>query len=335
VDVLDELDVQSVIGGMAPIGILIALVGAVFLSLGAQFQHRGVELVEEKHGSGAKAGLSIRQLMYLLARPSWVIGTVMLGLAIILQLTSLGFAPLIVVQPIGAVALVITAIVNARVTKVKIEGPVLRAIALCVGGIALFVTFAAIFAEEQVVGEAQLVIILSILGGVVLILALTFAFARKRAGALFYIVSAGVLYGFVATLAKVVINRLANLMAGVVGGDFEWLTIGCIVTLLVAAALGAYFVQTAYSLGSPDLVIAGLTVVDPLIAVAIGIAVLGEASGAPLWVIPVWALAAALAIYGVLQLSKHHPQTHARLREAVESALAPDDGSSGKPTSAA
>ena len=68
--------------------------------------------------------------------------------------------------------------------------------------------------------------------------------------------------------------------------------------------------QTAYSLGSPDLVIAGLTVVDPLIAVAIGIAVLGEASNAPLWVIPVWAIAAAIAIYGVLQLAKHHPQTH-------------------------
>jgi len=91
---------------------------------------------------------------------------------------------------------------------------------------------------------------------------------------------------------------------------FEWLTIVCIVALVLAAVLGAYFVQTAYSLGSPDLVIAGLTVVDPLIAVAIGIAVLGEAAHAPLWVIPVWAVAAAVAVYGVIQLAKHHPQTH-------------------------
>jgi len=308
--VIDDLAAQSVIGGIPILGILIALVGAVFLSLGAQFQHRGVELVEERHGSGARAGLSVKQLLHLLARPSWAIGTVMLGLAILFQLASLGFAPLIVVQPIGAVALVITAIVNARITKVKITGGVLRAIALCVGGIALFVTVAAFVAEEQVIGEQQLVIILAILGGVVLLLGLTFVFARKRAGALFYIVSAGVLYGFVATLAKVVINRLGNLMAGIVGGEFEWLTIVCVVALLIAAALGAYFVQTAYSLGSPDLVIAGLTVVDPLIAVAIGIAVLGEAAQAPLWVIPVWAVAGAIAIYGVFQLAKHHPQTH-------------------------
>ena len=45
----------------------------------------------------------------------------------------------------------------------------------------------------------------------------------------------------------------------------------------------------------------GLTVIDPLIAVAIGIAVLGEASNAPLWAIPVWALAGAIAVYGVFQ----------------------------------
>ncbi len=305
---LDDLALQSATGGLIPVGILIALVGAVFLALGAQFQHRGVELVEQRHGSGAKAGLSVKQLMLLLARPSWVIGSVMLGLAIVFQLGSLTFAPLIVVQPIGVVALVITTIVNARVNKLKLEGAVLRAVGFCVGGIALFVTVAAFVAQEQVIREPQLVIILSILGGVLVILGLTFAFARKRAGALFYIVSAGVLYGFVATLAKVVINRLGNIIAGTV--DFEWITVGCIVALVAAAALGAYFVQTAYSLGSPDLVIAGLTVVDPLIAVAIGIAVLGEASNAPLWVVPVWAVAAAVAVYGVFQLAKHHPQTH-------------------------
>ncbi|MEO8528581.1 MAG: multidrug DMT transporter permease, partial [Pseudolysinimonas sp.] len=98
---LDDLGAVSAIGNLAPIGIVIALFGAIFLSLGAQFQHRGVEVVEQRHGTGAKAGLNVRQMLRLLARPSWLIGTVMLGLAILFQLTSLGFAPLIVVQPIG------------------------------------------------------------------------------------------------------------------------------------------------------------------------------------------------------------------------------------------
>lgn len=307
---LDVLVPESAVGQIPVLGILIALVGAVFLSLGAQFQHRGVEVVEERHGSGARAGLSVGQLTRLLARPSWVIGSVMLGLAILLQLTSLTFAPLIVVQPIGAVALVITAIVNARVSKHRLERGAIRAIVFCVGGVAIFVTVAAFVAREQVVTETQLGIILGVLGGVIVLLALAFVYFRKRAGALFYIIGAGILYGFVATLAKVVINRVANLFAGIVGGDFEWLTIGCLVAMLAAMALGAYFVQTAYSLGAPDLVIAGLTVVDPLIAVAIGIIVLGEAATAPIWAIPVWLVAGAIAVYGVFQLAKHHPQTH-------------------------
>lgn len=305
-----ELVADSVVGNIPALGIAIALIGAVFLSLGAQFQHRGVEKVEERHGSGARAGLSVGQLLRLLARPSWVIGTLMLGLAILFQLSSLTFAPLIVVQPIGAVALVITAIVNARITGHKLEGPAIRAIGFCVAGVAVFVTVAAFVAREQVVTELQLSIVLAVLVGVIAILAVAFALFRKRAGALFYIIGAGVLYGFVVTLAKVVINRLANVWAGIVGGEFEWLTIGCFAGMIAAMALGGYFVQTAYSLGSPDLVIAGLTVVDPLIAVAIGIAVLGEAAAAPVWAVPVWLVAGALAVYGVFQLAKHHPQTH-------------------------
>jgi hypothetical protein len=58
-------------------------------------------------------------------------------------------------------------------------------------------------------------------------------------------------------------------------------------------------------------VIAGLTVVDPLIAVAIGILVLGEAATAPVYALVLFALSGVLAIYGVFQLAKHHPQVTA------------------------
>ncbi|MDQ4137314.1 MAG: DMT family transporter [Actinomycetota bacterium] len=285
------------------VGIPIALLGAVFLSLGAQFQHSGVSNVERTHGSGNKAGLNVRQLMRLLGRPAWVVGTVMLGVAIVLQLTSLGFAPLIVVQPLGALALVITAIVNSRATKVRLDHKSIRAIAMCVGGVGLFVTIAAFTATEQAIDETQLLIILGMLGVITVVLAVAFGILRKRFGAIFYILAAGVLYGFVATLAKVVINRVRT-------EQFDLLTLFCVVVLLAATALGAYFVQTAYSVGSPDLVIAGLTVVDPLVAVAIGIVVLGEASQAPLFAVIAFVISGIIAVVGVFQLAKHHPQTH-------------------------
>ena len=294
---LIPIDTVQFFHGSTPVGIAIALVGGFFLALGAQFQHRGVVVVEERHGSGHKAGLSIPQLWRLLRSPWWALGSLLLGLAILCQLTSLGFAPIIVVQPLGVVALVITSVVNARVSHVKLTRDAVRAITFCVVGIAIFVTVAAFVAQETLIREKQLIIILVIMGVVVVLLGVAFGLLRKRFTAIFYILSAGLLYGFVATLAKVVINRLLN-------GNFEWLTVGCVVALVAAAALGAYFVQTAYSVGSPDLVIAGLTVVDPLVAVSIGVIVLGEAAEAPLWTVFVWIAAAAIAVYGVFQLAK-------------------------------
>jgi uncharacterized membrane protein len=115
------------------------------------------------------------------------------------------------------------------------------------------------------------------------------------------VIGAGVLYGFVATLAKVVLNRITS-------GTFDWLEVVCIVMLVAAAVLGGYFVQNAYSSGSPDLVIAGLTVVDPIIAVTIGIVVLGEAATAPPIAAVLFLVAGAVAVAGVFQLAKHQPQ---------------------------
>lgn len=284
------------------LGIPVALLAAVFLALGAQFQHRGVGRVEADTGEiDTSPGLSLKQLLMLLARPSWVLGTLMLGLAVVLQLTSLYLAPIIVVQPLGAIALVITAVVNARVSKVKLDLKSIRAIAFCVGGVGLFVTVAAFTAKSSPINSAQLGVILALLGVITMGLSLAFAFLRDRFKAIVFILGAGVLYGFVATLAKVVIDRAKT-------GDFEWLTVTCIVALLAAAALGGYFVQNAYSSGPPDLVIAGLTVVDPIVAVTIGIVVLQEASGAPWFAAIAYIAAGALAVYGVFQLSKHHPQ---------------------------
>ena len=149
--------------------------------------------------------------------------------------------------------------------------------------------------------DQNLVTILIVLAAVLLAFALAFGFLRRRSQAVFYILGAGVLYGFVATLAKVVINRTQN-------GNFEWLTLTCVLGLLLAAALGAYFVQNAYASGPPDLVIAGLTVVDPLVAVGIGIVVLGEASQAPPLAAGAFVVAGAIAIWGVFLLARYHPQ---------------------------
>ena len=108
------------------------------------------------------------------------------------------------------------------------------------------------------------------------------------------------LYGFVATLAKVVIQRIYQ-------QEFEWLTILCLVGLIGAVVLGGWFVQNAYASGPPDLVIAGLTVIDPIVAVSVAIVILGEAKQASWLTVLGFLVSAVIAIYGVFRLAKVHP----------------------------
>lgn len=283
------------------LGIPLALAGAVFMSFGAQYQHRGVAKVERLSGVQGATGLTWDQIRGLLSRPSWIIGTLMLALAIVCQLAALAVAPLIVVQPLGAIALVITTLLNAHISGHSPTRNSITAIFACVGGIFLFVLLAAVFATEKEVTTDKLFVILTSLLVVIIILGACWLVLRHRMRALFYVIGAGVLYGFVATLAKVIIKRLQ-------AGTFDWLTLVCLIALIAAAAAGAYFVQTAYSSGPPDLVIAGLTVVDPIVAVLIGIVVLREAAAAPVWAMVVFGVVGAIAIWGVVSLARYHPQ---------------------------
>jgi drug/metabolite transporter (DMT)-like permease len=292
------------------LGIPFALAGAVFMSVGAQMQHAGVGRVGRDDDGIEKSGLSIRQLLKLVRRPSWLIGTIMLGLAVLLQLTSLAFSPLILVQPIGAVALVITTVLNARVSKVRLNRASVWAVIMCVGGIGLFVTIASMSARNTRVTQDDLTQILVIMGLVMLVLSVLYIVFRKHASAIYYIIGTGVLYGFVATLAKVVLTRIMQ-------NDMDVLTWVCLVALIGAATVGGFFVQNAYSSGPPDLVIAGLTVIDPLVAVSIGIVILDEAAQSQWYDMVAYGLAGLIAVIGVFLLARFHPQTHGEIDEAI------------------
>ncbi|MEN9956277.1 MAG: hypothetical protein RLY34_1084, partial [Actinomycetota bacterium] len=240
----------------------------------------------------------------LLLKPRWLSGTAFMVVGIGLQLGALSLAPLIVVQPIGAIALVITSLLNARVTKTRLNKGTILAVALCSVGIAAFVAMASGVANETVLNDDRLREVLTVLAFILAIFTVLFFTIGKHAKALTYVIGAGVLYGFVATLAKVVIQRIYQ-------AEFEWLTILCLIALIGAVALGSWFVQNAYASGPPDLVIAGLTVIDPLVAVSIGIVILGEATAASLPVMIGFGLSAILAVIGVYLLSKVHPElTH-------------------------
>lgn len=287
------------------LGIPVAIVGCVLLALGAQYQQRGVAKVSAARNETESKTLGLRQLLLLARRPSWLAGTALTVGSIVLQLLSLYLAPLTVVQPLGALALVITAVLTARTTHAKLASGVKRAIGLCVGGVAIFVAVAALTTTTHPLHNSQLRVVLVILAAVLVVFAVAFGIYRSRLPRIVYVVGAGVLFGFVATLAKVLITRIQTI---VVGGFHlsaaDWLTVVCLLGLILAGLLGGYFQQTAYSSGSTELVVAGLTVIDPIVGVTIGITVLGEATSAPFWAAIVFVIAGVIAVSGVVQLSR-------------------------------
>ena len=283
------------------LGVPVALIGAVFLSFGAQYQSRGLVKVEGITGNKAGSGLNWRHIRELIRRPSWVVGTLLLGLAVVFQLLSLSLSPLIVVQPLGVVAMVITAILNAKMTGVKTNHGTRISIGLSVAGVAIFVLIAAFTASSVPVTQAKLITLLVLFAVMLATFGVLFLLFRHKSVALVYIVGAGAIYGFVATFAKAVIQRLEQ-------QEFDWLTWLVVAALVIGTLLGMGFVQNAYSSGPPDLVVAGLTVIDPLVAVIIGIVVLDEISNAPLWAIFGFIVSGVVAIIGVLGLARFHPQ---------------------------
>lgn len=285
------------------IGIVLALFSALALSIGNLWQARGVRANQER---AAKAGAASKFIDLFRTR-FWLLGTLVLGLSIVFQMGSLTFAPLIVVQPIGVTALVFTVLLTFLVTKRAPSGGVVRAIAVSVLGVAAFVTVAALVSKQHAITSTQLVWILAVLVGVLVITAVMLIMGRsRRIPAIAWVLLGGIYSAFVATLGKTVIMRIQGILKS---HKFEFdlanfLTLGCLVGIGVAGALSIYFVQRAHATNRPAVVVAGLTVIDPAVAVALGITILGEASGASGWAIAVFIIAGAVAVGGVFALSR-------------------------------
>jgi drug/metabolite transporter (DMT)-like permease len=295
----------------AAIGIPVAILAAAFLALGAQLQNQGASRVDDATPDGKRFGLE--QLIALVSTPRWLGGSTILGLAVALQLVSLVFAPIAVVQPIGALSLVITVLLDTRMNRARIPRRAVVAIALCLVGVTAFVVTASLTTSSGSPTPVAVGIVLAVLGAVLAVLGVVLVLQRKHRSALRSALAAGLLFGFVATLAKLVIGRVSQIVShgtGFTAGD--WLTLLCVVALLAAGAIGLSLVQAAYAAGSPDLVVAALTVIDPLVAVTIGVVVLGEAAHAPGWAFAVFAVAEAVAIIGVLRLARNQPQPGTR-----------------------
>ena len=297
---------------MIQLGILLAVLGAGCFAVGVTLQHQGVALV--------RAGDTLRpsSLGALVRIPRWWLGVLSSSVGAVLHAIALGVAPLTVVQPAGVLALGLTAIINARVTGQLLTRSAVLAISASTGGVVAFLLLASGNVNSSAVppsAEIQAAVPVAL---AIAVLALLGSRSHGRARALALSTAAGISYGFTSLLMRAVAQDFG---AGRLGG----VAIGTVVAMALTMALGGWFMQQSYAAGPPQQAVASVTVVDPIVAVLMGVVLLGEAAGVPWWVGAGELVAGAIAVGGVLALAATQVRPHGG--ENVADVLA-DDGRS-------
>lgn len=287
---------------MVNASIILALLAAIGLAVGTHLQHHAV-----RSGDSKPSGERPRALVL---RPLWLLGLTLLALETVLNIAALALGPVALVQPIGAVSLVVAVMISAKVLRRRISLPLLGSMALTLVSVAGFVAISAAHAQPSplVPGTITwlngLLVLFSLVGAVL---------AATRASHLVLVAVAGLAFGTVAASAHVVAMSVAKVVLeqGGAAAVFELLTHGLAVTvigLVLASAVGMWVVQVAYRSGPPETVLAGLTVVDPMMAVGIGAAILGEYSTLSATATMGLFLTGAAAVAGVVLLARFHPE---------------------------
>ncbi|MBB5804391.1 glycosyltransferase involved in cell wall biosynthesis [Saccharothrix ecbatanensis] len=260
--------------------VLLAVLGAVFFAFAARLQHEAVRASE--------GALRVREL---LRRPRWLLGLVLLVVGAGVHAAALGMAPLSVVQPVGVVAIGITAVLDGRRRE-------LPAVAWTTFGVGAFVLLAAGSATSTaVVPEAELKAALVALGLIAVPGLVGVLSTRPAVRALGFGAAGGVAYGFVSVLMRSVSQDVQQ-------GGLAWTTAFSAAGIVAALLVGGWFIQHAYASGPPHVAVACLTVVDPLVAVGIGAGLLGEATRTSLLVGAAELVCAAVAVGGVVVLAR-------------------------------
>ncbi|MDN6604899.1 hypothetical protein [Brevibacterium sp.] len=268
--------------------IILATLAAFCLALGTHFQQYAVATM----APGPKR------------RATWVTGLGLMGMVTVLNVIALGLGPVAIVQPIGAISLVFAALISRRFFGLQLGAPLLISIGVTMFGVFAFVTTSAQFSHELVATEESVTWLLAILVALTVFGAL---FAFSTAGHIPRVVMTGIIFGTVAAATHVLARTVVA--GGLPGFDLLgarwWMVLAAVG---VASAVGFWLVQTAYACGPAETVLAGLTVIDPIVAVIIGAAFFGEYAGLTPMAVGLLLLAAAGGVGGVWMLSQFHPR---------------------------
>src|SRR6202000_2155189 len=188
---------------MIATGILLAAVAACLYGVAAALQHQVVHTVARDTGR-----LSLAHIGELLRRGRWLLGWAAEIVAAVVHVMSLSLAPLSVVQPVGVIAIGLAAVLSARLSGVPVGRSTWVAVLVTAMGVGLFLLSAAPHAGAAPVPEMAAGRVLPAAGLVGGALVLAAVVVRGRARCPLFATAAGVAFGTVSVLTRVVAERI-------------------------------------------------------------------------------------------------------------------------------
>ncbi|GAB4084146.1 hypothetical protein GCM10028784_07760 [Myceligenerans cantabricum] len=301
----------------------LTLFGAVCFAAASVLQHHAVTTTEHPddpvpgaeatRAAGRSPGprLDARHLLAIVRRRRWLQGAGLAAVGSVVNGVGLLLAPLRVVQPVGVLAVPLAVLMSAWKTRTVPSRGVLVGAALTVGGVAVFVVASVGSATTETPSAMATLTAGLVVAGLVAVLG-SAGMARQGRGPLRCLALAAAVaaaYGLLSALVRVTAQAARE------EGLLSPFVLGCVAGALVAFLVGAWLVQHAFHAGAPEIVIACLTVGDPLVAVVLGAVLLGEGSETPLGAWALLGAAALTATAGVFTLAHHHPDAVAARAE--------------------
>jgi drug/metabolite transporter (DMT)-like permease len=287
---------------MPAIAVALAVLGAALFAGAAVLQHREVA---DLYGEPLprERVLSLRRLARIARRPGWLAGFGLAGGGTVVHAIALALAPLRLVQPIGVLAVPVAVLLSSLRLRRVPGRSVLLGVALTMAGVAVFVAASVGATSGNPPPPGSTLPTTLIVGGVVVALGMGGLAAGGWLRCVACATAGATAFGLLSALMRVIFQELA-------AGDSRWYeppVLGAAASAVAALVVGGWLVQQAYPSGPPEVVVACLTVVDPIVAVLLGALLLGEGADTPA---ATWFLlggAALAASAGVLVLARLHP----------------------------
>jgi drug/metabolite transporter (DMT)-like permease len=291
-----------------------AVAGAASFGLASAVQQRATKQVP------TAGTLNPRLLLELIRQPVWVLGIVTVIVGLGLQLVALAFGPLVLVQPLLVTGVLFGAVFSALLAHRSVDRLVVLGALGCVAGLSAFLVLARPTGATTPRADGWALVPLAIGLGVIVLGCL--AVAARFSGAVHVAALAaatGVLYGITAGLMKVVTGQFrAN-------GFLEPFEHPLLYVVCAVGPMGFLLSQNTFQQGTliaPALAI--ITIVDPLVGVAIGVSWLGERVNSSPAVLAGQVISAVVLIGSVVLLTHRSTQ----LRHEIERARDRGAGSS-------